>query len=470
MSSVTTSRTAISQAEPRPLWNSDARQVVIDSTPPPLRTDIAIIGAGYTGLWTALYLKTLNSSLDITVLEKHAIGFGASGRNGGWCSALLPTSLSSIADIHGHQVAKTMRQCAVDNLFEMKQALDQHSIHCDYALGGTLTVARNRPQVQRLAHLAKEETSFGATDSDIALLDKTEVDSRIKVTDTHAALFTPNCAALHPRKLVNGLALACLQMGVSLVEGIDVVSYTSGSVNTRHNGQQTDLRCDWVVRATEGYSSNFRQARRELIPLYSFMVATEPLSPSVWSDLRWHERETLNDVRNGVVYAQRTADGRIVFGGRGAPYHFASRIHDSQDIDDVVHGSLVSTLHEFFPATRDVAITHRWGGPLGVPRDWRNFARVDHEKRLAVGGGYTGDGVALAHLTGRMLAHGVLQYDHPSLALPWFGHRGRSWEPEPLRWAAVNALRKIVDSMDATESRRNKPARLRQLMVGRFLR
>lgn len=459
----------IAQAEPRPLWESETRQVVADSTQTPPRTDIAIIGGGYTGLWTALYLKMLDSSLDITIFEKNAIGFGASGRNGGWCSALLPASLSSIADVHGHQVAETMRQCAVDNLFEMKQALDQGSIHCDYALGGTLTVARNRPQVQRLAQLAKEETSFGATDSDIVLLGKTEVDSRIKVTDTHAALFTPNCAALHPRKLVNGLAQACLQMGVSIIEDVDVVSYTSGSVSTRHNGRHTDIRCNWVVRATEGYSSKFKQARRELIPLYSFTVATEPLPPKVWSDIGWHKRETLNDARNGVIYAQRTADGRIVFGGRGAPYHFASRIQDSQDIDDAIHGSLVSTLHEFFPATRDASITHRWGGPLGVARDWRNFARVDHEKRLAVGGGYAGDGVALAHLTGRMLAHGVLRRDHPSLALPWFGHRGRSWEPEPLRWLAVNALRKIVDSMDATECRHDAPARLRQYVVEKFL-
>jgi len=459
----------IAQAEPRPLWESETRRVVADSPQIPPRTDIAIIGGGYTGLWTALYLKMLDSSLDITILEKNTIGFGASGRNGGWCSALLPSSLSFIAEVHGHQVAETMRQCAVDNLFEMKQALDQHSIHCDYALGGTLTVARNRPQVQRLAQLAKEETSFGATDSDIVLLDKTEVDSRLRVTDTHAALFTPNCAALHPRMLVNGLAQACLQIGVSIVEDIDVVSYTSGTVSTRHNGRPTDIRCNWVVRATEGYSSTFKQARRELIPLYSFMIATEPLSPKVWSDIGWHERETLNDSRNGVIYAQRTADGRIVFGGRGAPYHFANRIHDSQDIDDAVHGSLVSTLHEFFPATRDALITHRWGGPLGVPRDWRNFARVDHEKRLAVGGGYTGDGVALAHLTGRMLAHGVLRRDHPSLALPWFGHRGRSWEPEPLRWLAINALRKIVDSMDTTESRHDKPARLRRYVVETFL-
>lgn len=434
----------------------------------PSRTDITIIGAGYTGLWTALYLKMLDSSLDVTVLEKNTVGFGASGRNGGWCSALLPTPLSTIATTHGQRAAEAMRLCAIRNLFEMKRVLEDLSIRCDYSLGGTLTVARNGPQVQRLAQLVTEEHRFGATASDISYIDKDEADRHIRVSDARGAVFTPNCAVLHPRKLVDDLSMACRHMGVSVIEGVDVVSYATGSVTTERNGHRSDIRCQWVVRTTEGYSGQFKQARREVIPLYSFMVATEPLPSRVWDDIGWRERETLNDARNGVIYAQRTADGRIVFGGRGAPYHYASRVRASHDIDDVVHASLIATLHEFFPSTREATITHRWGGPLGVPRDWRNFARVDHNDRLAVGGGYTGDGVALSHLTGRMLAYGVLRRDHPSLALPWFGHKGPSWEPEPLRWVAVNALRRIVESIDAAEGR-DRHARLRQRFVERFL-
>ncbi len=459
----------LSQAEPRSLWNVDARKLETGTAVPPSHTDVAIIGAGYTGLWTALYMKMLDSSLDVTVLEKENVGFGASGRNGGWCSALLPTPLSTIAAVHGHPTAEAMRRYAIKNLDDIRTVLSDLSIYCDYAAGGTLTVARNRPQLQRLAELVKEERTFGATDRDVSYLESTQADEHIRVSNTLAAIFTQNCAVLHPRKLVDGLALACLRMGVSIVENINVVSYSSGSVTAEQDGRRTDISCQWVVRTTEGYTATFKQARREVLPLYSFMVATEPLSPNAWADIGWYERETLNDARNGVVYAQRTADGRIVFGGRGAPYHYASRVHETQDIDDRVHESLIKTLHHFFPSTREVTITHRWGGPLGVPRDWRNFARVDHQQGIAVGGGYTGDGVALAHLTGRMLAHGVLRREHPSLELPWFGHKGPLWEPEPLRWVAVNSLRKIADSIDSREEHWGQNARLRQKFVDRFL-
>ena len=457
-------------AEPKPLWAEAARALSSSGHKDlPPRTGVAIIGAGYTGLWTALYLKTLDPAIEVLVLDEHQVGHGASGRNGGWCSALLPTSLGNIASTHGSQTAVNMREEAINNLYEMKTTLEELSIDCDYKLGGTLTVARNDIQHRRLLETHAEAVRYGATAEDLSVCSESLSMSRIHVNAAQAALFTPHCAALHPRKLVDGLAKACTNLGVSIHDRTKVDHFGTGTVHVTQHDQSSVIECEWVVRATEGYTARFGDSRRELLPLYSFMIATEPLSEEVWSDIGWEGRETLNDARNGVVYAQRTEDGRIVFGGRGAPYHFASRIKDDYDVDIQVHESLVDSLHDFFPATQDVSITHRWGGPLGVPRDWRNFARVDHERRIALGGGYSGDGVALSHLTGRMLAYGILRRDHASLSLPWFGHVGPRWEVEPLRWLGVNSLRLLVESIDAKEARHNRSARLRSAVIAKFL-
>ncbi len=461
-------RALVRAAEPAPLWATARRPLQTTDRPVPRRSDVVVIGAGYTGLWTALYLKRLNPALDVVVVDAEGVGHGASGRNGGWCSALLPFTLTDIARQHGHQTAVDMRLCALNNFNDMRTVLSGLAIECDYVSGGTLTVARNRIQALRLEHELSEARLFGASDSDLRLLSDLSSSQHVHVSSTEGALFTPHCAALHPRKLVDGLARACLKLGVVICERSRVEHFTTGHVEILHDDHRTSISCQWVVRATEGYTARFRDSRRTLLPLYSFMVATEPLNEANVQDLRWTKRETVHDARNGVVYAQLTADNRIAFGGRGAPYHYGSRIRDSFDFDDSVHASLVETLHDFFPVTRDLAITHRWGGPLGVPRDWRNFVRVDENRRVATGGGYSGDGVSLAHLTGRMIAHAITRQPHADLTLPWFGHENPTWEPEPLRWLGVNTLRLLVDSIDETEQRRCRSSRIRSTVVDRF--
>lgn len=466
---MTSARALVRDAERAPLWSTVGQPLPTSAQSTPRRANVVVIGAGYTGLWTALYLKRLNPALDVVVVDADGVGFGASGRNGGWCSALLPFTLSDVAQQHGHQIAVDMRLSALNNFHDMRSVLSDLAIECDYVSGGTLTVARNPIQALRLEHELSEGRHFGASESDLRLSRDLSSSQHVLVSSARAALFTPHCAALHPRRLVDGLARVCKTLGVVICEGIRVERFTTGHVEITRGGHRSSISCDWVVRATEGYTSRFRGSRRALLPLYSFMVATEPLSEATVQGLRWTGRETVNDARNGVVYAQLTADNRIAFGGRGAPYHFGSRVQDRFDFDDSVHQSLVETLHEFFPVTRNVAITHRWGGPLGVPRDWRNFVHVDESTRLATGGGYSGDGVALAHLTGRMIAHAITRHSHVDLTLPWFGHENPTWEPEPLRWLGVNSLRLLVDSIDDTEERSSRASRIRSAVVDRFL-
>jgi glycine/D-amino acid oxidase-like deaminating enzyme len=189
------------------------------------------------------------------------------------------------------------------------------------------------------------------------------------------------------------------------------------------------------------------------------MIATEPLSDDMWSEIRWESRVTVADGRNMVTYAQRTADNRIAFGGRGIGYPFGSRISSDLDVSPRVHRQIINTMHEMFPATRPARITHRWGGALAVPRDWHPSVTIDHQRQLVTLGGYSGDGVAASHLAGRTAAALITSSDDDITSLPWVNHHSPKWEPEPFRWLGVNALSRLPELADRIERRTQKPAR-----------
>ena len=214
-----------------------------------------------------------------------------------------------------------------------------------------------------------------------------------------------------------------------------------------------------VVRATEGYTPSLRGQRRRLVPIYSLMIATEPLPADAWEQIGLQRRETFADLRHMRIYGQRTADGRLAFGGRGAPYHFASRTRPEFDRDRRVHSLLREVLVDLFPVVRDFAVTHEWGGALGIARDWHASAGFDRERGFAWAGGYVGDGVSTTNLAGRTLAQLITGQDTELTRLPWVGHRSRSWEPEPLRWLGVNAGRLLLTTADRSEARTGRPAR-----------
>jgi glycine/D-amino acid oxidase-like deaminating enzyme len=205
-------------------------------------------------------------------------------------------------------------------------------------------------------------------------------------------------------------------------------------------------------------------------PVYSLIIATAPLPDRTWDEIGLRDRETFSDFRHLIIYGQRSADGRMVFGGRGAPYHLGSRIRPSYDRVPRVFAALQRTLVELFPMLRDVPITHRWGGPLGITRDWHAGVRFDPATGLAGAGGYVGDGVATTNLAGRTLADLITGRASGLTRLPWVGHRSRRWEPEPLRWLGANAGLHAMTWADVSEARRGRPSRAAALvnaMMGR---
>ncbi|RZU73384.1 glycine/D-amino acid oxidase-like deaminating enzyme [Micromonospora kangleipakensis] len=418
--------------------------------------DVVIVGAGYTGLWTAYYLAAADPTLRITVLEKEIAGYGASGRNGGWCSALFPTSLPALARRHGRDRALAMQRAMQETVREVGRVVAAEGIDCDWQPGGTVVLARSAAQLGRARAAVDEAREYGLSDEDLVLLDADQATARCAADGVLGGTYTPHCAAVQPARLVRGLARAVERRGVTIFERTPVTAVRAGAAVTPAGV----VRAPVVVRATEGFTPALPGQRRTVAPVYSLMVATEPLAEETWARIGLAERETFSDYRHVIIYGQRTADGRLAFGGRGAPYHFGSRTAPGYDREPRVFAALRRVLGELFPVLGpEVPVTQTWGGPLGVARDWAASVGLDRASGLAWAGGYVGDGVGTSNLAGRTLADLIRGAESDLTALPWVNHRSPRWEPEPLRWLAVNAGLRLMFSADEAELRTNRPSR-----------
>ena len=435
-----------------------------DSLPGDLAVDVAIAGAGLTGLWTAYYLATAQPDLRIAVCEAEIAGFGASGRNGGWCSALFPASLAKLARMAGRDAAIAMHRAMQATVDEVGRVVAAEGIDCHWAKGGTVQLARSATQLDRARDEVSEAREFGFGEDDVRLLTGDEAREFAAATAVLGGTYTPHCAAIHPARLVRGLAQVVRQRGVQVFERTPVTEIAPRALRTRHGV----VRAEYVIRATEGYTPALPGLHRAVVPVYSLMIATEPLPDAVWQQIGLASRPTFGDGRHLIIYGQRTADGRLAFGGRGAPYHLGSAVRPSFDRAPGVFSALQQTLTELFPAVADAKVTHRWGGPLGIARDWCASAGLDRATGLGWAGGYVGDGVSTTNLAGRTLAALILDTGNDLTRLPWVNHRSRQWETEPLRWLGINAGLRAMSWADQAEARTGRPSRVAQVM-GRFL-
>jgi glycine/D-amino acid oxidase-like deaminating enzyme len=434
-----------------------------------LDADVAIVGAGYTGLWTAVSLLEQEPSARVAVVEQQVAGFGASGRNGGWCSAFFAVPSARLARMHGlgemHRMAKAMH----DTVDEVGRQAGKLGIDCQYRKGGSVSLARSPAQVSRIRTEIREARELGFTESDLRWLEADEASRLVSATGVEGGLFTPHCAAVHPARLVRGLASAAERAGVRIYEQTPVLSIEPAeAASGRRPVVRTEsgtVRADTVVIATEGFTARLPGRRRDVVPLYSLMVATEPLDGSLRETVGAAGGVTFTDGRHLIIYGQLTADGRIAFGGRGAPYHFGSEIRSGFDRVPRMHAAIATSLVELFPSLSDVAITHRWGGPLGVHRDWYPSVSFDQVAGIAIGGGYVGDGVATANLAGRTLADLVLRRETDLTSLCWVGHRSRRWETEPFRYLGVNGGLVLTAAADRAEARSGRPSRLGDIVT-----
>jgi glycine/D-amino acid oxidase-like deaminating enzyme len=452
----------VGRALNRSLWQETAPPAA--HRPPldgDLDVDVAIVGAGFTGLWTAYYLARADPRLRIAVCEAEVAGYGASGRNGGWCSALFPASSSSLAGLADRPAALAQHRAMRASVDEVGRVVDEESIDAHFAHGGTISLARSAAQLARARTEIDEARTWGRGEDEIRLLDATGASAVLAGSSVHGATYTPDCAAIHPLRLARGLAETVVRLGVRLLEHTPVLSIGPGRLVTSRGV----VRADTVVRATEGYTVTLPGEQRRLVPIYSLVIATEPLGPDLWEQIGLARRETFTDYRHLIIYGQRTADDRIVFGGRGAPYHFGSRIRPGFDRDERVFGRLREALVDLLPALEGTSITHSWGGCLGVPRDWCASVGFDRGTGVAWAGGYVGDGVSTTNLAGRTLRDLILERDTELARLPWVNHHSPRWEPEPLRWLGVNAGLRAMAAADVEERLTGRPSRIARLVT-----
>lgn len=395
------------------------------------RCDVAIVGGGLTGLWTAYYLHEADPTLDIRIVEAEFAGFGASGRNGGWLSSELPGSASAYADVAGEDGVARLRSAVRATVDEVIGVAGREGIEADIVRSGVLHVARSRAQARRL-------------DGELAAEQVTE---RIRVAGAVSGRFDPDCARVHPARLVSGVARVVRERGVRIHEDTRAVSVEPGAVLT----ERGTVRAPVVLRCLEGFTAGLAGHRRDWLPMNSALMATEPLTKAQWREIGWSGEELLGDEAHAYCYAQRTADGRIALGGRGVPYRFGSRTDVDGVTQDWTVESLRSTLTSLFPSLAGIGIDHAWCGVLGVPRDWSASVSYDPTTGLGHAGGYVGSGLTATHLAGRTLRDLVLGHDTDLTRLPWTHHRVRRWEPEPLRWAGVHALYRLYRAADRRE-------------------
>ncbi|MEX1178755.1 MAG: FAD-dependent oxidoreductase [Nitriliruptor sp.] len=420
--------------------------------------DVAIVGGGFSGLWTAWYLLQRDPTLRILVLEARTVGFGASGRNGAWLSPGVGVTPTELARRSSPAVARATTEAMRATVSEIAAICAAEGIDADLRRGGILRIARGAHEVPVLRAGYDALDELGLTVG-IELLGADELAERVRVADARGALFDPYGAVVHPGKLVRGLARRVEAAGGRIVEGTPVtdVEERSGASGPLVRTDHGTVTADAVVLACEAWLPQLPGHARDVLPLYSLVVLTEPLDEASQDAIGWAGHECLSSHRLTVDYLSRTADGRILFGGRGAPYHFGSQVAPEHDVHDPTHAELQRQLVSWFPPLHDVRFAARWGGPIAMPRDWLPSFRFD--RRTGIGGayGYTGQGVATTNLAGRVLSDLIVDGSTPFADLPMVGHRARRWEPEPLRWLGARVVQSGLARADARAAETGRP-------------
>ncbi|SDL08625.1 NAD(P)/FAD-dependent oxidoreductase [Streptomyces indicus] len=412
--------------------------------------DVCIVGGGYTGLWTAYYLKKAAPFLRITVLEQKFCGYGASGRNGGWLYNGI-AGRDRYAKLHGKEAAVRLQEAMNATVTEVVQVAAAEGIEADIHQGGVLEVAYTPAQLARLKAFHEAELAYGEMDR--LLLGARETAGRIRIAGAVGSSWTPHGARVHPVKLVTGLSRVVEDLGVTIHESTPVTEIRPKHAVTPYG----TVRAPYILRCTEGFTAALKGEKRSWLPMNSSMIATEPLTDEQWEHIGWAGRETLGDMAHAYMYAQRTADGRIALGGRGVPYRFGSKTDNDGRTQPATVEALREILVRFFPALAGVRIDHAWSGVLGVPRDWCATVTLDRSTGLGWAGGYVGSGVATANLAGRTLRD-LVQQDSGQAGttdlteLPWVNHKVRKWEPEPARWIGVHGLYAAYRAADRREA------------------
>ena len=415
--------------------------------------DVCIIGAGYTGLWSAWYLKQADPSLRILIVEKEFAGFGASGRNGGWLTGGFAWSHEKYLSTGTPEGVRAMVQAMNGTVDEVIRVAELEGIDADIRRTDELMVAVTPAQMARVTAEVAHRQHWGEGTERVFAIGAEAARARVNIPGLLGGMVVTGVARIQPAKLVRGLAAAVERRGVTIAEGTAVTGIAPGRVTT----DRGTITAPVILRATEGFTATLPGLKRDWLPLNSAQIVTEPLPPEMWDRIGWQGHEILGDFANAYCYCQRTREGRIAVGARGVPYRMGSATDTNGEPDAETIRRLTTILHRHFPDTKALRIDHAWCGVLGVPRDWCATVGFDRATGIGWAGGYVGVGVSTSNLSGRTLADLVTGRDSPLATLPWVGRRVRKWEPEPARWLGVTGMYALLNAADRREARLGGP-------------
>lgn len=402
--------------------------------------DVAIVGGGFTGLSSAYHLKLAEPDLRIAILESEVIGFGASGRNGGFNMTLFGLTLGITALRFGRRKAKAAHlymEKAVDLLRDLVADLD---LDCDYEHPGFLRVATSEKYKARIQEEIELAHRLGI--SGISWLDKNQLEAEVRSPMYLGAWWEPRCGILNPAKLAWSWKDRLGPMGVNLYESTPVTGMSRGSGTVVLDTPGGRVRADKVVMATNAWSHFFPELRRRQIPVWTHIVLTEPISPDQFQKIGWQHRQGIEDARNLVHYYRLTADNRLLMGGRDVS--LSSGFDMDRDLSPPTFEGLKDDVRQLFPALRDIRFTHEWGGPVSVPLDMAPALGYLGDKNVVYSLGCVGHGVSLTHLNGKTLCDLVMERQTELTDVFFVNRRTLPWPPGVLQNVAVKAIMKYM--------------------------
>jgi glycine/D-amino acid oxidase-like deaminating enzyme len=419
---------------------------------PPLdgrhEADVAIVGAGFTGLWTATFLKAMEPRLEVVVLEQQTAAYGASGRNAGMVGESIDHSDALAVAHFGREEAGRLTGLGRENLDAMLGFLEQRGITCDLERTGTLHVALAPSHVEELRAADACARELGI--HHLRLLDREQVRAEVHCDRYHGALFNPHGAVLDPVKLTEGLKSEAARRGVRLFERTRVLAVEPSGPGVRVRSPGGEVRARKAVLATSAYSHHLLpRLRFRFIPFYDYILVSEPLTPEQRAAIGWRGRQGIADVRSFFKYYRLTADDRILWGTSEAAYYRGNRVDETCDHSERHYRELRESFRRHFPALGDLEFPYAWGGAICATTRFTPFFGSAAGGRVLYGLGYTGHGLATTHLAGRILAHMALERASPLLDLEMVRRKPFPYPPEPLRSLAVTAVTRALRRVDA---------------------
>jgi glycine/D-amino acid oxidase-like deaminating enzyme len=427
------------------------------------RADVALIGGGFTSLWAAYLLLNEHPDLDVAILEANAVGYGASGRNGGFVMTLVHRSLARLAERVGDAEARKMYLAAKQAIEHIGKTVEGEAIACDLQPNGLIVVSDGPPQDRLIELEVKTAQRLGLGD-DFTFLDRNAAQERIHSERIRCGFREETCSLINPARLARGLKRVVERLGARVYEGTPVLSWEEREDRVRLRTAHGSVSADRALVAGNAYVTAWQPTRDSILPFYSYICLTRPLREAEWGRIGWTGREGVEDKRSALHYFRPTIDGRILWGGRDPTFH-PDGPKARYDRDDRVFRRLRESFEWFFPQLRDVPFEHRWGGPIAITGDflpavgWFDEAR----RRVAFAYGYNGHGVAISNVAGHAIADLFADRQSEWTDLPIVGRRAPNLGPRALRDMLVRLTLKAQIRADDQEKEAREPLALRFL-------